>query len=131
MSNAILREWSEEMGEISGFGGGYEAVCRAMVLAGIRWVDEHPNDDPLVKSFKGVFGVAVSENDPAKMLEAAMMNAPVVLGGKVIRARAGDDCTGAMHHAAMGHVLAYRRLGWDEYVRQWKEYVRQLKERKP
>ena len=107
--------WGDDMGEISGFGGGYEAVCRAMVLAGISWVDAHQAVNPVFRGFKNVFGIAMEENEDAKALTKAMMDAPVFHDGKKIQDRAGDDCTGAMHQAAVGHVLAYKRLGWEQY----------------
>jgi hypothetical protein len=118
------RVWKETMGEISGFGGGYEATCRAMVLAGIAWVDAHPEADPQAHSFKGIYGIAVEDNEDAKAMVEAMMNTPVYLDGKKIQERARDDCTGAMHQATLSHVFAYRRLGWDEYVRQLEQRER-------
>jgi len=33
-------EWTSDMGEISGFGGSYEAGCRAMLDAGIAFAAE-------------------------------------------------------------------------------------------
>ncbi len=113
--------WDESMGEISGFGGGYEAVCRAMVITGIRWIDGHPDADIQVSGFKGVFGLVTEESQDAKELVKAMMDAPVYLDGKKLQDRVRDDCTGAMHHAAINHVMAYKRLGWDEYKRQLQE----------
>jgi hypothetical protein len=115
------KAWTEDMGEISGFGGGYEAVCRAMVLAGIRWVDEHPEADPHFHGYQGIYGVLTEDNDDAKAMVAAMMDAPVLFDGQEIQKRAGDDCTGAMHQASCSHVMAYKRLGWDEYCRQLRE----------
>ncbi len=114
MTATTPKAWDESMGEISGFGGGYEAVCRAMVLAGIAWIDQHPQAEIIFGGFKNVFGLVTEENEDAKALTAAMMDAPV----PGVQARAGDDATGAMHHAAVQHCLAYKRLGWDEYVRQ-------------
>lgn len=117
-----MKQWDEAMGEISGFGGGYEAVCRAMVLAGIQWIDEHPDANLAYKGFKNVYGVVIGEDSPdVKAFEDAMMDAPVYFDGKLIQAHARDDCTGAMHHAAVSHCLAYKKLGWDEYCRQLKE----------
>lgn len=122
-----MKVWDEAMGEISGFGGGYEAVCRAMVLAGIAWLDEHPEAKLEYKGFKNVYGVVIEDSDDAKALEKAMMDAPVVLNGEQIQTTAREDCTGAMHHAAVNHCLAYKRLGWDEYSKQLRE--REAKER--
>lgn len=115
-----MREWQEGMGEISGFGGNYEAGCRAMVLAGIAWIDEHPNAVLEAHSFKNVFGVLIPHSKDAKALEQAMLDAEVQMDdGETVKVR--DECTGAMHHAAFNHVFAYRRLGWTEYVRQLTE----------
>lgn len=110
-----MRKWEEGMGEISGFGGSYEDGCRAMVLAGIQWIDEHPNADPQFAGYKGVFGIIEETNDDAKALTAAIMDARCMMDGKEIRC--GDECTGAMHHASINHVMNYKRIGWDEYRR--------------
>lgn len=115
----MAKEWAEDMGEISGMGGSYEAGCRAMVLAGIRWLDEHPKADPCFKGFKNVFGFIADDNDDAKALTKAIMDAEIVDDGK--RIRCGEQATGAMHHATVQHCLAYKRLGWEEYSRQLRE----------
>jgi hypothetical protein len=116
-----MRQWNEDMGEISGFGGGYEAVCRSMVLAGIQWIDEHPEADPHFRGFKNIYGLLMEDNDDAKEMVKAMMDAPVFFEGKKIQERVRDDCTGAMHQASSSHVLAYKRLGWDEYCKELRE----------
>ena len=92
-----------------------------MVLAGIEWVDANPNADPRFQGFKDVFGLCLEDNEDAKSLVNAMMDAPVYFDGKLLQKRVGDDCTGAIYHAACQHVMAYRRLGWDEYCRQLRE----------
>lgn len=104
-----MKTWTDDMGEISGFGGGYENVCRAMVLAGIQWIDEHPDADPKFHGYNGIYGIITEDNDDAKALTAAVV------------AAANGDCTGAMHQASVGHVMAYKRLGWDEYSKQLRE----------
>lgn len=115
----MTKQWDEAMGEISGFGGGYEAVCRAMVLAGIEWIDKNPHAPLHYKGFKDVYGIVIGEDSPhIAHFEDAMMSAPVIFDGKVIQKQVRDDCTGAMHHAAVSHCLAYKRLGWDEYKKQ-------------
>lgn len=101
-----MKKWDEAMGEISGFGGGYEATCRAMVLAGIQWIDEHPEAQPRFQGNSQIYGIILEDNQDAKDLTEAII------------AASGGDCTGAMHHASVSHVLAYQRLGWDEYKRQ-------------
>ena len=97
------RVYDSEMGEISGFGGGYEETCRKMALAGMQWFDEHPDADPKFHGYRGITGVISEDNDDAKALTDAIM------------AASGGDCTGAMHQACVSHALAYKRLGWDGY----------------
>lgn len=97
------REYTDDMGEISGFGGGYEATCRAMVLAGLDWFDEFPDAKPEFHGYKGIYGIIEEDNLEAKALSAAVV------------AAANGDCTGAMHQAVIGHVMAAHRLGWEGY----------------
>lgn len=102
METATKREWRPLMGEISGFGGGYEAGCRAMLFAGLDWLDQHPNADPQYHGFKGVYGLIDTDNDDARALDAAVI-------------AACDGCSGAMHHAVISHIMFIRAHSWDEY----------------
>lgn len=106
---AELHSWSEDMGEISGFGGSYEAALRAMVLAGVAWSDRHPEADPKFKVMENVTGICLEDNEPAKELTKVMHDA-----ANAVDARGG--VTGAMHHFAVVHVLWIRTNGWDAYV---------------
>jgi hypothetical protein len=98
--------FTDDMREISGFGGGYEAACRAMVVAGLEWFDAHPAAKPEFHGFKGVYGILAEDNDDAKALSKAMVAAAEPLGG----------ATGAMHQATVAHALKIREMGWDWYV---------------
>lgn len=109
MSTETIRAYPPGVDYISGFGGFYEQGCQVMVLAGMKWFDEHPDADPHFKGYEGIFGVLTDDNDDAKGLTKAMVDAGNALEGGV---------TGAMHRATVSHVLAARRLGWDEYLRQ-------------
>lgn len=103
-------EWTEDMREISGFGGGYERTCRAMVSAGCKWWGEHPGADPQFSGFKNVYGIVREDNEDAKALSKAVTNA------------ADGDCTGAMHQAAISHVFGWRKLGsWAAYQNKMRE----------
>lgn len=94
--------WRDGMGEISGFGGGYEEACRQMLRAGLHWLDAHPDVDPQFHGYKGVFGVISEDNEDAKALSKAVLDAV-------------PDCSGAMHQAAIGACLYVRKNGWDAY----------------
>ena len=102
-------EYTSDMGEISGFGGDYEAMCRKMVIAGMEWWDEHPDADPQFHGFKGIYGIIEEDNDDAKALTKAVV------------APSDGGCTGAMHQAAIGHVLFARKNGWAKYQEKMRE----------
>ncbi len=101
-----MYEFTAEMHEISGFGGGYEQVCRKMLAAGLKWLDEHPDSDPQFRGCRNLYGVIFKDNDDAKTLSKVVVDA------------ADGDCTGAMHQAVISHCLWIRQNGWDAYVKQ-------------
>ena len=96
---------SEEMGEISGFGGSYEDTCQQMLHNGVSFLAERSSADVQVLEIPNVYGVVNLEGDDAKALEAAVMD-----GIK--------DCTGAMHHAVMSRLAWINKNGWDKYVKE-------------
>ena len=96
-------QFTEDMGEISGFGGGYEQTCRNMLVAGLEWFDANPKADPQYHGFKGIYGVIAEDNEDAKALSRAVADA------------ANGDCTGAMHQAVISACLWIRRRGWEAY----------------
>lgn len=105
--------FTDDMREISGFGGGYEACCRRMVVAGLEWCDAHPQAEPKFHGYQGIYGVISEDNEDAKQLTAA-----------VIAAAEPEGATGAMHQATIGHILGIRRVGWDAYVKDMRELKR-------
>jgi hypothetical protein len=109
MSETVYRH-TPDMGEISGFGGGYEAVCQDMLEAGMRWIFDHPEAGPEYKGSPQIFGVVLDNNAEAKALDGAIL------------AGAKGEATGAMHYAVVLRCLAAKRLGWEEYCRQCREH---------
>lgn len=99
------KTYTSQMGEISGFGGGYEITCRRMVLAGAEWLANNPASNPEFVGFKGIYGVIKEENEDAKSL-SKYITADAITGG---------DCTGAMHQASISHIMFIRKNGWDKY----------------
>ena len=95
--------WGETMGEISGFGGGYEAACRDMIYAGLVWLDAHPGADLKATTYRNVFGILNAESEDAKALD------------KIVCA-ACPDCSGAMHQATMSALMFIAKQGWPRYV---------------
>lgn len=104
-----MREYTSDMCEISGFGGGYEETCRKMVLAGLDWLEAHPNADPKFRSYENVTGLCMEDNDDAKALS------------DVVIAASDNEATGAMHHACINHILFIKAKGWKAYVEAMKE----------
>lgn len=105
-------EWTEDMREISGFGGQYERACRAMVSAGCAWWSEHPDADPQFRGNQGIYGLITEENDGAEALGKVIEDATKSEGG----------CTGAMYQAAINHIFAWRNFGsWLAYQRAMRE----------
>lgn len=106
--------FTNNMRQVSGFGGSYERGCRAMILAGAAWLRDNPDSNPVFTSPPMVFGMATAENQDAKDLDRAMMDSEVIIDGKPVRA--GDHATGAMCHAAANHVMFIKKNGWPRYV---------------
>ena len=104
LDNIAKYKWTEGMDEISGFGGGYEKCCRAMLDAALQWLDAHPDADPKFKGNSQVYGLILEDNEDAKALSKAAL------------VPSDGDATGAMHHAAINHSLWVQKNGWDAYV---------------
>lgn len=98
-----MYEFTKKMGEISGFGGGYEQTCRAMLKAGLEFWDNNPSLDPKYKGFKNVYGILADNNADAKKLDEAIVNAV-------------NDMTGAMHQAVISSIFFIHKNGWEKYV---------------
>lgn len=101
-------KFEEGMRQISGFGGGYEATCQNMVIAGLEWFDKNQNADPKFKGWKDIVGVIDEDNEDAKALSKIVIDA------------AGGDCTGAMHQFTISHILWIHNHSWEEYVAEMK-----------
>jgi hypothetical protein len=103
-------DFTPEMGEISGFGGGYEETCRSMLKAGLEFWDrmeerkyDGPPFDPKFHGFQGVYGIIAEDNDDAKALSEAVV-------------AVASGCSGAMHQAVISSIFYIRTNGWDAYV---------------
>jgi len=95
--------WIDGMGEISGFGGGYESACRDMLYAGLAWLETKPGADLQASIYRNVYGILNADSEDAKALEKALM-------------QACPDCSGAMHQATMSAVMFIAKNGWAKYV---------------
>jgi hypothetical protein len=102
-------KYTDDMAELSGFGGGYEATCRAMVVAGLDWLDANPTADPKFYGYKHVYGIINEDNDDAKALTAVVLEA------------ADGEATGAMHQASISHIVWIKAHGWEQYCQESRE----------
>jgi hypothetical protein len=89
-------EFTDDMRQISGFGGAYERRCRAMVQAGLEWYAENPDAQPAFDE------LLEPMNADARGLLATL-------------SAAAPDCTGLMLGGALAHIRRARELGWDAY----------------
>lgn len=103
-----------DMGEISGFGGGYEKCCQDMLEAGVLWLNDHPNADLKGHAFKDVTGIFESTSDDAKALENAVMDAVK-----------GEGATGAMHQVVMERLFWIAGHGWDKYCEELRQHEKE------
>ena len=99
-------EYTEKCREISGFGGEYEEGCRNMVIAGMEWLDANPDAKPEFTQLEGVFGMTFQENEDMKNMQNHMND------------EVGGGVTGAMMQASTNHVLAAKKLGWENYIKE-------------
>lgn len=103
MSEIIYRH-TPDMGEISGFGNGYEECCQDMLEAGVKWLVANKDRRELnAHGFKGVYGIFIADSEDAKALEKAILDA------------AKGEATGAMHHTVMQRCFVIAKNGWDWY----------------
>lgn len=92
-----------DMGEISGFGGGYESCCQDMLEAGVKWLNKNRNADVKVLESPQIYGI-IKEGTP----ETEQLSKAVLDGAK-------GEATGAMHHAVMSRLAFIAKNGWDVY----------------
>lgn len=92
---------TEDMGEISGFSGGYEQACQDMLEAGCKWIEANKSAKTEGHSYS---------SDDAKAMEAAVM-------------AACEDCSCAMHHAVMSRLFYIAKNGWEKYCEEVRSNV--------
>lgn len=97
------RIWTEDMGEISGFGGSCEAACRHMVLSGLDWLRQQDGEVPKLEEFSGVMGFIDAKNGAGKALLDHVINAA--------KEKFGELPTGAMLHASASHIMFAHKNG--------------------
>jgi len=92
--------------EISGFGGGYERMCRKMLIAGLRWLEQNPKAEPRFLTYKNIYGVIHEDNKDAKVLSKIVVDA------------SKGECSGAMHQAVIGSCLWIKANGLEKYLKE-------------
>ncbi len=97
-------EWTDDMDEISGFGGGYEQDCRDMLAAALAWLDARPLFAPRYHSYENVVGIL--EEDDLSAEELSEVTAAAAKRG---------GATVAMHQVVISHALWIRENGWEAY----------------
>ena len=96
--------WLPEMGEISGFGGGYEETCRNMLYGALAYLDEHcTTQEEKINAVAKLVDDLRDRNYKNNGIEKAIMKA------------CENDCTGAMHNAAVSHLMFLTKNGYEKY----------------
>lgn len=98
-------KFTDEMNEVSGYGGAYEDACRAAVCAGAAWFAAHPDADP-------IFVDGLPHNDDAEAIAAAIGNTAFTSENSTL----GDFLSKAMFSMVMFHVYYIAKHGWNAYV---------------
>ena len=100
-----------DMGEISGFGGGYEECCQDMLEAGVNHImtQKLGGEDIALRGFEGVFGLVFPDNKPTEELN------------NIIRDAAKGEGTGAMTHTVMLRLGFIAKNGWDKYCEELRQ----------
>lgn len=89
MTTTETRIFTPDMGELSGFGDGYEEACQKMMLFGLDWLGEHPPSDPVTETEWHALQNAIGDSE--------------------------DGCSGAMVGVTSQHALYAHRHGWEAY----------------
>ena len=100
---------TKDMGEISGFGGGYEATCQQMLHNGVSFLAERSGVDLRVLESPQFYGIVKLEGDDAGALEKAVMDGI-------------EGATGAMHHAVMSRLAYINKNGWNAYCAELRKH---------
>lgn len=107
-----VKTFSEDMAEISGFGldSIEETNARGMVLAGVKWLDAHPDVEPEKLRFLTIalLGLIKPDSDEAQQLEDAVV-------------AAYPDAPMPYLYVTMRHILRVKNVGWDKYVEESRE----------
>lgn len=102
--------------EMSGMSDSYEEACQEMLQAGYEYLLAHPDSElkgsrptGMIKDVKiDTFGMFDPENEETEQLSEVVINAV-------------DDCTGAMEHAVMNHLLYISKHGLEGWWKKAKE----------
>ena len=108
---------TDDMGEISGFGGGYEQCCQDMLAAGVQWLEANKGRDITAGRLQATsagpdgtsgttlefYGVLQVDGADGKALERVILDA------------AKGEATGAMHQAVFERLMWIAEHGWDAY----------------
>jgi hypothetical protein len=120
MWNAMSKYvFTDDMGQISGFkgiiegGDRYEEACQKMIIAGLEWLDEHPDADPIFYTAKNVYGSLVGHDPAAQDMMRVMGNAASDEGG--------GGATVAMMQACVQVCMWCRENSWEEYCKIMRE----------
>lgn len=102
-------EWTEDMGEISGFGGGYEESCKRYMRIALAYFCAFPDE------FKRFLQEEKTDD------EKKALNKLEYQIGSVMDNGWDSGASGAQIMAAFSHAARVYRFGWESYKKEMRE----------
>lgn|SRR6185503_5283203 len=93
----------------SSMGADYETAMRRMLIAGIDYINQHPDCVPVFKEYNHIFGHIDDLNSDAQKLYNVVLAAE-------------PNCSSAQMQEIMGYLTYIVQLGWEKFVEmmEWK-----------
>jgi hypothetical protein len=96
-----LFRFTDEMSEVTGFGGIYESYCRAGICTGAEWCAQHPNAD-------------LRDIGTARELTLTIFHTILVCNDGSV-GMLGEELTLPQTQLIADHVLYIAAHGWNDY----------------
>ena len=121
------RVWTDDLGEISGIGAdnpGYEADCRRMIMAGVEWLEAHPNAEIAITRSRP--GTVVAEWERVYSGDTPHGHELLQALHRACCADQGDSRgpTALQMGAAIELLRFIEAYGWDTFVRRRRAMTR-------
>lgn len=125
--NAPEFEFTEQMNEISGYGGMYERACRIGVRTGAQWFASHLHAHPEFGQSSDTASFIQPLNEEGYGLLAAIEEADFVRDDGV-HVPLAEQMTREMMSMVLFHTLYIAKKGWNNYMKKMTAPIAVLEE---